>query len=292
MKHCTVVLPLLLSACATVGTSVTPRNVGIERVELMAPVFAAVEQAIATKGANRVLVVFDLDSTLLRNAMQEPDIAGIKDNNPDQFRGVERAVIYLSKLVPMEADLADRINAIQSRGVDVVILTARGADMRDMTIRELRANKFYPIKSPECGPPLCKTRGIIPPEDLFAAARLVVGTPELVAAGMTKGREITMADGVMTAAGLDKGIMLRTLLASYPKRYDTVLFVDDAQKNVDHVARSAAGATEMIRVFHYRGPRRPISDDPRVREQVNADWQSASEALCKSLKPRWCDADD
>lgn len=292
MRRFVYLLPLCVAACATAGDAAPPRSVPIEQITRMAPVFEAAEAAAAAHGAEQVLLVFDLDSTLLRNAMQEPDIDGIKDSHPDQFRGIERAMIYLSTLVPMEPDLAPRIAALKARGFNVAVLTARGADMRDMTLRELQANGFLPLQSPECGPPLCKVRGVIPAGDVYAAARQVVGGEELAAAGFTSGRAITMADGLLTASGLDKGVLLRTVLASYPRRYAAVLFIDDAQKNVDHVARAAASAPEAIRVFHYRGPSRPEADDPRSREQVNSDWARAVEALCRAIKPRWCANDE
>jgi hypothetical protein len=263
----------------------------ITTITEMEPAFAKARAAAAAHGASRVLLVFDLDSTLLRNSRQEPDIAGLRDSDPDQFRAVERAIMYLSRLVPMEPDLAARVAAVQASGVDVLILTARGADMRDMTLRELAANGFGTFRAPECGPPLCRKRGIVPAADVLAAARRAMGAAALTALGFDRGRDITVADGVVTAAGLDKGVLLRTLLSSFPRRYTTLIFVDDAQKNVDHAARAAPGARETFAIFHYRGPARPVADDPRDKATVTADWQAATAAICRALGPRWCDAD-
>lgn len=286
-------VPLALFACAAHPTLATmvPGPAPVREVAMMEPVFVAARAAAARHGAPRVLLVFDLDSTLLRNSRQEPDIGGLRDSDPDMFRGVERALIYLSRLVPMEPDLAARVAAIQADGIDVLILTARGADMRDMTLRELAANDFGPLRSPECGPPLCRKRGIVPAADVLAAAQAALGTPRLAALGFARGRDISVADGLVMAAGLDKGVLLRALLESFPRAYDAVVFADDARKNVDHVARAAPGAAPDFAIFHYRGPPRTQAEDPRDRRTVDADWQAASAAICKALGPRWCDKD-
>ncbi len=288
-------LCLMLTACAGAAVQAAPKAAvepaaAVKLVTRMDPVLAATTALAQRHGADRVLLVFDLDSTLLRNSRQEPDIAGLKDSDPDQFRGVERAVIYLSRLVPMEPDLAARVAAVQAAGIDVLILTARGADMRDMTLRELAANGFGTLRSPECGPPLCRKRGIVPASDVLAAATAAMGADRLAAIGFARGRDITVADGVVTAAGLDKGVLLRALLASFPKSYDAVVFADDAQKNVDHVARAGAVPGQTLAIFHYRGPARTAAEDPRSRAAVDADWQSATGTICRALAPRWCDA--
>ncbi|AUX68914.1 hypothetical protein CHX26_04745 [Porphyrobacter sp. HT-58-2] len=249
---------------------------------------SAIDDALQTAsrvGPDRVLVVFDVDSTLLYDPLGGPQLDDMKDSEPEKFRSVERALMYLKSLAPTEPDLAGELARLDAAGIATYALTARGEDMRDMTLRELaRAGIAFP-RAPECGPPLCVKRGVLPPDAVLAAAKEVLGEQELVRLGFGKGRPVGVSDGVMNAAGLHKGVMLRVLLASLGRDFDAVIFVDDARKNVDHVTDAAAAMPQQISVFHYqmRRPEPPVPQSTR-----NQRWETATGAICLALAPEWC----
>jgi hypothetical protein len=253
--------------------------------DAMATVTDSALRAAAKVGPERVLVVFDIDSTLLYDPLGGPDLAGMKDSEPERFRPVERALMYLKSLAPTEPGLAGELARLDQAGIATYALSARGEDMRDMTMRELaRAGIAFP-RAPECGPPLCVRRGTLPPATVLAAAREVLGEGELARLGFDKGRPVGVSDGVMNAAGLHKGVMLRVLLASLGQDYDAVIFVDDARKNVDHVADAAAAMPQQVTVFHYRMRRQ---EPPVPQETRNQRWDAALGAICLALAPEWC----
>lgn len=254
-------------------------------IDSMTSVIDNALQAAARVGPDRVLVVFDVDSTLLYDPLGGPQLADMKDSEPEKFRSVERALMYLKSLAPTEPGLAEELARLDAAGIATYALTARGEDMRDMTLRELaRAGIAFP-RAPECGPPLCVKRGVLPPDAVLAAAREVLGEQELARLGFAKGRPVGVSDGVMNAAGLHKGVMLRVLLASLGREYDAVIFVDDARKNVDHVADAAAGMSQQVVVFHFRMHR----PQPLVpQDERNARWEAALGAICLALAPEWC----
>lgn len=254
--------------------------------ESMASVVDSALLASARVGADRVLVVFDVDSTLLYDPLGGPDLGDMKDSEPERFRPVERALMALKSLAPTEPGLAEELARLDAAGIATYALTARGEDMRDMTLRELaRAGIAFP-RAPECGPPLCVKRGVLPPEVVLAAAQEVLGEAELGRLGFAKGRPVGVSDGVMNAAGLHKGVMLRVLLASLGRDYDAVIFVDDARKNVDHVADAAAAMPQQVEAYHYR-MRRPQPPVPQAERNVR--WEAALGAICLALAPEWCD---
>jgi Protein of unknown function (DUF2608) len=302
MKTALMLLPLLATACSTTSILAQPpvsQSAAKEQpsapIEVIGEMRLAIDRAISEAnrvGNDKTLVIFDLDSTLLRNNGKEPDIDSIRDTDPDQFRATERAVIYLSRLVPMEAAMTEQLERLRAADISSIVLTARGADMRDMTLREMEANRTIAFAAPECGPPLCNKRGLIPAEDVLQAAKTAMGVEELARVGFERGRVITVGDGLVTAAGLDKGVVLRALLASFGQEYRSIIFVDDAEKNVINVARVAPAMPQRVTVFHYRGPARPPEADRRSKEQVNADWAAATKAICKALSPRWCDENE
>ena len=261
---------------------------GAETVVTTDSMAQVVDRAIAsaaTFGPDRVLVVFDIDSTLLYDPLGGPDLGDMKDSEPERFRPVERALMYLKSLAPTEAGLAGELARLEASGIATYALSARGEDMRDMTMRELaRAGIAFP-RAPECGPPLCVRRGTLPPATVLAAAREVLGEAELARLDFDKGRPVGVSDGVMNAAGLHKGVILRVLLASLGREYDAVIFVDDARKNVDHVADAAAAMPQQVTVFHYR-MRRPEPPVPQATR--NQRWDAALDAICLALAPEWC----
>lgn len=268
------------------ATAAHPAPPPIVVAETMAPAIDAALMAAQRDGPDQVLVVFDIDSTLLYDPLGGPDLGGLKDSEPERFRPVERALMNLKSLAPTEPDLAAQIARLGAGGVATYALSARGEDMRDMTMRELaRVGIAFP-HAPECGPPLCVKRGILPPAAVLDAAREVLGDAELSRLGFDKGRPVGVSDGVMNAAGLHKGVMLRVLLASLGREFGTVIFVDDAQKNVDHVADAAAAMQQNVQVFHYR-MRRP--EPPVPQAERNQRWDAALAAICLAVAPVWCD---
>lgn len=252
---------------------------------------AVVERATAfaaTHGAARVLVIFDVDSTLLFDPIGGPDLDDLEETDPARFRQVERAVMNLKSLAPTEPGLQAELARLDAAGIATFAMTARGEDMRDMTLRELNANAVAFPRAPECGPPLCVRRGRLGPDHVLATARLVLGAGELDRVGFTRGRTISVSDGLMMATGLDKGVLTRLLLASLGGDYRAVVFVDDARKNVDNVSRISTGMAQDVAVFHYRAPLPPPIQPQDVRDQA---WQAAQAAICTALSPRWCQSE-
>lgn len=258
-------------------------------IESITAMSVAVDRALAMAerhGPDHVLVILDLDSTLLRDPRRSPDLDALQAADEVRFRQIERTVMYLKSLVPTGAGLAGQLERLRAAGIPAYLITARGADMRDMTLREMAANGIVLPPAPECGPPLCVGRGTIAADALYRAAEQAAGKPELDRVGFERGRTITAWDGIVMAAGLDKGILMRTLGASLGTEVKGYVFVDDAQKNVDHAARASAAMSEEVAVFHYASPER--GGAVRSQAQADADWAEAEAAICKSFAPRWC----
>lgn len=286
---------LLLAGCATtdrappgvrsVATHSDPAPIlEIDRMSI------AVDRAIAMAdrhGAQNILVIFDLDSTLLRDPDRSPDLDDLAASDPGRFRQIERTVMYLKSLVPTEANLANQLMRLNKARIPAYLITARGHDMRDMTLREMKANGIVLPPAPECGPPLCIGRGSISGDQVLDAARQAIGPDELTRLDFDRGRTITVWDGVVMAAGLDKGVLMRTLGASLGTTIKGYVFIDDALKNVEAVEQASRGMREEVAIFQYRSPERGGT----VRTQVEADraWQNTQAAICAAFLARWCD---
>lgn len=252
---------------------------------------ATLARELAAEPGARVLVVYDIDSTLLRATRRWPELDALEARSGDSYRQLERTLMYLSVQAPTEPTAAATVAALQVAGIDAYALTARGTDMRDMTLRELAANDFAFPAAPECGPPLCMRRGTLSPDAVMATAQSVVGDATLAQLDFTRGRAVSVSEGVVMASGLHKGVVLQLLLASLPVRYDAVVFVDDLQRNIDEVHAAARAIALPVHALHYVPQPRPPSlpGDRRTAEREGAAMRTA---ICTALAPRWCaDAD-
>ena len=105
-------------------------------------------------GEQRVLMVFDIDNTIL--AMEQglgadqwyewqKDLANNDHCNPENVGNrfaAQGALYFASAMRPTQDDAASQVKAVQDAGVPVIVLTSRGSDYRLQTFRELRRNSY------------------------------------------------------------------------------------------------------------------------------------------------------
>lgn len=227
-------------------------------------VLALVEQT----GNDRILMVFDIDNTLL--AMEQglgadqwyewqKDLADndrCSTQNVGNRFAVQGAIFFASAMRPTQADAAQQVKAIQETGVPVIALTSRGPDYRLQTFRELRRNGFSFTHS-AIGPPGADNLPFIPVEN---------------------GRLSRYEDGVFMTAGQHKGRMLYALLQKTGTAMPAVIVIaDDKQKNLDAVKETFAALEVPVHAWRYnREDENVASFDP---EQVHAEWKSIEAAL-------------
>jgi hypothetical protein len=195
-----------------------------------------------TFGTRQVLVVFDIDNTLLAMeqdlgsdqwyywqkdlAEQDPCSAALVSN---RF-AVQGAMYFASAMRPTQPDAAAQLKTIQDAGLPVIALTSRGADYQLQTFRELRRNgmTFWP----NALPPRHGWPGAFIPQD---------GT-----------RPTLYQDGVFLTAGQHKGLMLRALLKqtgfSSP---EIIVIVDDKAENLDAVMETFGNTATSVHAWRY-----------------------------------------
>ena len=193
-------------------------------------------------GGDRVLVALDIDNTLL--AMEQDlgsdqwfywqqDLEQQNPCSPQLVNGrleVQGALYYASAMRPTQADAAQQVRRMQDAGLKVIGLTARGSDYRLATFRELRRNGFS----------LWKTAW--PPQAGFADEF----TPEGLA------RPVRYEDGVLFAAGQDKGLVLQALFnRSGVGQPVLVVMVDDKRANLQEVMKAFSFSSTKVHAWHY-----------------------------------------
>ncbi|MCL6420684.1 DUF2608 domain-containing protein [Aestuariirhabdus haliotis] len=236
-----VVTVLAVSGCATTDR---PAKLPTHKQEVVSfqPVILDVKRLNQAYGASNVLIVLDIDNTLLTSSVDlGGDIwyqwqRGKLDIKPEPAQKVaclfEDAIGLLYELGPMnltEENLPSVVSTWQMSGNTVMALTSRSPRYRAATERELY-RKGFNFEVTALSP-----RGEKPP--VYREKR---------------GRELSYMKGVMMTTGMNKGDMLEYLLDKTSRRFDAIVFVDDSQKNIDNVYEKYKPRSDIdTNIYHY-----------------------------------------
>ena len=216
--------------------------------------YLAVDKAIREKaqqcGAGNVLVVLDIDNTILTS---DTDLGSDTwyqwqndelDLKPTPEQKLTRDCLYneaigllydLGTMSLTDSLLPGYIKAWQSSGATLFALTSRSPKYRAATERELSRNNI----------------------DLKAAELSTIDGNELIFS-LTLTRDLSYDNGIMMTTGMNKGEMLAYILEKAGRSFKANIFVDDTRKNIDAVKNKYLDNNNIDMIlFHYT---RIISD--------------------------------
>jgi hypothetical protein len=267
MKSTVIVAVLsLLAACA----SVPPAQDLQAETDDLAVVADAALQLADRHGHDQVLVVFDIDNTLL--AMEQGLGSDqwydwqkdLQNEDPcssmlvsDRFR-VQGALYFASAMRTTQPDAAEQVRRLQDAGLTVIALTSRGHGYSLQTFRELRRNGISFWTS------------AVPPQR---------GFPEpFIPEGGT--RAALYQDGVFMTAGQHKGNMLKALLdKTGAGRPAVIVMTDDKEKNLQTVIETFEGSGTVVQVWRYS--REDANVAALDTQEAAAQWDAVRPALLK-----------
>jgi hypothetical protein len=232
---------MILAGCALQPAGIPTAVFHYQTDDLAEVADAALKQA-AIHGSDRVLVVFDIDNTLL--AMEQglgsdqwyywqKELQAASPCDPavvaDRF-AAQGALYFASAMRPTQPDAAEQLQRLQDAGLDVIALTSRGSDYRLQTFRELRRAdiSFWP--------------SALPPQRGFGKTFIPEGGT----------RPALYEDGVFLTAGQHKGDMLKALMdlteTAHPR---VIVMADDKQENLDDVAETFRDLSFSTHLYRY-----------------------------------------
>lgn len=254
-------------------------------------VFKRIEVESARHGREQVLVVLDIDNTILRMAddlgsdqwyswqeeimKDEQCEPGCITRDTATLLEHQGLLFAVGKMLATEPKLAESIRALQQSGQKVILLTSRGHDFRSVTEKALALNGFD-FRSSQLGYATAET---YLPYDLARAADFGLTSEEVQQANLKAPRPVSYTNGIYMTAGQNKGIMLKTLLKRYGARYRSIVFVDDHQRHVDRM-QAVLGDEVELTTYRYGGV------DPLVtrfregsKERVTKNWHKLTQTL-------------
>jgi len=256
----------MLVACA----SVPPAQNVLTETDDLAMITNSALQLADRHGRDRVLVVFDIDNTLLameqglgsdqwyywqKHLAKDDPCSGDLVNN--RFR-VQGALYFVSAMRPTQPDAAEQIRRLQDAGLTVIALTSRGPNYSLQTFRELRRNEisFWP--------------GALPPKRGYSGS--------FIPASGT--RPALYQDGVFLTAGQHKGDMLKALLDKTGANTPAVIVMaDDKAENLQAVMETFEDSGTAVHAWRYS------REDNNVAtldtQESAAQWNAVKPALMK-----------
>ncbi len=227
----------------------------------MDEVIAKVEEKAAQYGRNNVLVVFDIDNTLLTmtndlgsdqwyswqekivkpgcsNECVSQDIAGLLT--------IQNKLFAVGTMKLTETSLDKKIKELQAKGQKVIALTSRSHELRNLTEGALNANGIN-LASSSVGPEVVAQ---YIPYDLKNLTRSGLTEADVQTAGLKEARPVSFQNGVYMTAGQNKGVMLKVLLNRYRKSYKAIVFADDHQRHVDRM-QAIMGNLSDVTTYRY-----------------------------------------
>ena len=249
------------------------RGAELRPTKQFADVADAVKRYVHEHGAQHVLLVLDIDNTIMAMNQdlgsdhwfewqsflleQEPESPYLVADTFDRLLEVQGILYNLGRMHPPQPEQPAIIAELQALGVWTIILTSRGPEFRVATEREL-ARCGYNLAAtalPVPGVPGCSYLAFDPenPERDGLTAR------ELEMFKLQEPRPVSYQNGIFMTAGQHKGIMLLTLLHQSDREIRAIVYVDDNVRHVGNVFSAAVDRRLEISSFHYQ------HEDVRVR---------------------------
>jgi len=249
-------------------------------------------------GPSHVLVAYDLDTTLLTSDVYigseawfnwQSSLLGTKSkylvsNNFDTMLQDSFIVMMFTKMHPTEAYIPSDLNNYQELGFKLMVLTARGANIRGITDANLKDNNMFN----------CFNEA--KPANGFAGDYIPFNINNPQEYGLTKEelkyfnqghnpRPVSFYNGIFSACGNNKGLMLQTLLKKADiKGIKCIVFVDNTQKNDNDVYDTFTKFYKDIDIetftYGYSNPwLNKIMTDKQIQDRCKKEWDALKKAI-------------
>lgn len=297
-----VVLVVAVAGCAHNRTRGLAALASSSHITDMRPVEIAAKALSDRYGTDRVLVVYDIDNTLLAMTtllgsdqwfdhqfkVAPPNQRIYK--SPDCLFKSQGLLYLLRPMRATDASVSEVIAALRQTGVRQWVLTSRSPTDAAATLRELRRQHFrfsqfdHSFELPSDPFPAYDT-----------AERDRLFTPEQISEWELKptGKPAYLVDGIYFTTGQHKGAMLRLLIERLKlgRRVKGIVFVDDRRRHVLAMESAFQGSNVELFAYEYDAERKAVDAydaSATLQAEAMADWCGLVPllpALGKALNP-------
>lgn len=237
----------------------------IKQIHSMREAYAEIKEKAERYGAKNVLVVFDLDSTLLalnqdlgsdywftwqNEKIKSGDRSDRVASSILELLAVQLQLYTLSGMHPPEKEIPAMVASLQNRQIAIMVLTSRMTDFGDITLRQLRENRLSFVTSPEVN----NDDGYnYIPYDPRNPQRYGLDAADVDLAKLKTVPPVNYKRGIFLSAGLHKGVALKSFLGAKAKsnHYRAIVFVDDRAHHCQAVAEVYKDSTADVVSLRY-----------------------------------------
>ena len=264
-----IYLIVLLFSSASLASSGAPQE-----ILSMTTVFKAAHEKVEKHGAQNVLLVFDIDNTLLKTKQDFSSYAWgtwqsslVKAKSPDavtnelqELYNLQMVLFTLGQMEPTEKMIPKEIAALQNKGVSILALTSRGVHMRSATEKSFERNGYN-----------------------FLQNVLFPGFPGSYKPKYGAGRRVSFQNGIYLTEGQNKGLMLKDLLERVRRKFSSIIFVDDHFKHPGNVYEVFGDSGVDLLTYRYGYM------DKQMKRFLESDKKDSIEKW-KKLRAAWLEA--
>jgi hypothetical protein len=235
------------------GTGFAARASELQATADFADAARTAEDYVARFGAEHVLLVLDIDNTvmsmdsdlgsdhwyewqnyLLNHEQSSPHL--VAKTKPELLK-IQGILYERGKMHPTQPDEPQLIGKLQKLGVATILLTSRGPEFRGPTERELKrcGYDFKASALPVHDVPADEYK----PYDPAEPEKSGLTAEEIKKYDLGPSRPVLYTNGIFMTAGQHKGIMLLTLLKHTNRDIKAVVYVDDNVRHVGSVFSAA-----------------------------------------------------
>ena len=183
------------------------------------------------------------------NLLTTKSVYRVADKSEDLLK-ISTLLLSINYMVYPELDIPEVLESLSDSGVKLLVETARGPKNLSATV-----NQFTHLQ-PMDGSSYDNLLDLINENSLMGSSSNMtsLASPFMPceAAAPSGTRAVSYQQGVMYAAGQNKGVMLNCLLQSTESSdIKNIVFIDDTLKNVEYVFNQFVDSQYKIRAIHY-----------------------------------------
>jgi hypothetical protein len=247
-------------------TGFAARASELQATKDFADVANTAEDYVTKFGAEHVLLVLDIDNTvmsmdtdlgsdhwfewqnyLLNNEQTSPHLVG--KTLPELLK-VQGILYDRGKMHPTQDEEPQLIGGLQKLGLATILLTSRGPEFRGPTERELK-RCGYDFKSTALPVHDVPTE-TYKPYDPAQPKKSGLTAEELKKYKLGDPRPVLFTNGIFMTAGQHKGMMLLTLLKNSNRDIKAIVYVDDNVRHVGSVFSAAVARNIEVSSFQFQ----------------------------------------
>lgn len=280
---------MLLTFTMSISLATHGKSKVYEDVKDLAFFESTLEQYLSDS-SGEVLLVYDIDDTLMESVSffggdtwynwQRGRPIKHKSGGEVTIAPEDQLVCLFSKLGvffdigeyhPVEKSTLATVKTLQLEH-DTLVLTSRSPDYRSGTQRILDGAGFDFIETS------------LLPKDYALFYDFHDGKNE---------RAVSYANGVIMSSGLNKGNVLKDMLARFNKKYSAIFFIDDSYVNIENMKNAWQADETEVFIFHYTHVDKIISDNDiaqsrQARKALNAFMQVTFPARYQAFSNGTC----